>query len=174
MNFQDNFWYAVYTKPRCEKRVHEKLLQKGFESYCPLQKVRKRWTDRYKVIEEPLFKSYTFIKIKETEKPEIRLTEGVVNFVYWLGKPAVINEEDINTIKRFLKEYKSVSAEKLDFKEQQHIQITAGLLMDHKAIVKRVMKNKVVAELLTIGFRITAEVNKNDVIILENNFIINE
>jgi transcription antitermination factor NusG len=166
MNFQDNFWYAVYTKPRCEKRVHEKLLQKGFESYCPLQKVRKRWTDRYKVIEEPLFKSYTFIKIKETEKPEIRLTEGVVNFVYWLGKPAVINEEDINTIKRFLKEYKHINVEKIVIEENQKVKITGGLLMDHEAITKRVTKNKVIVELLTLGFRITAEVDKKDLMLV--------
>jgi transcription antitermination factor NusG len=166
MNFKDNLWYAVYTKPRCEKRVHEKLLQKGFESYCPLQKVRKRWTDRYKVIEEPLFKSYTFIKIKETEKPEIRLTEGVVNFVYWLGKPAVISEKEINTIKKFLKEYKHLSVEKIVIEENQRVKITGGLLMDHEAITKRVTKNKVIVELLTLGFRITAEIDKKDLMLV--------
>ena len=60
-------WYAVYTKPRWEKKVNSLLLQKGIEVYCPLNKVRRKWSDRIKTIEEPLFKSYVFVKIKDEE-----------------------------------------------------------------------------------------------------------
>ena len=73
-------WYAVYTKPRWEKKVFALLSEKGFTAYCPLHKVRKRWSDRYKVIEEPVFKSYVFINITEENQlicgAEIRRIRG--------------------------------------------------------------------------------------------------
>jgi transcription antitermination factor NusG len=157
-------WYAVYTKPRTEKKVHSLLLLKGFESYCPLSKIRKRYSDRYKVVEEPLFKSYVFVKFENAQKTEIRLTDGVVNFVYWLGKPAVIKQEEIDTIKKFLKEYDNVKVESTGFEVNQTVKITSGLLMDHTATIKKMMKHKVIAELKTIGFRLVAEIEKKDLI----------
>jgi transcription antitermination factor NusG len=59
-------WYAIYTRPRWEKKVNFLLQGKGIESYCPLNKVRRKWSDRIKTIEEPLFKSYVFVKIDES------------------------------------------------------------------------------------------------------------
>jgi transcription antitermination factor NusG len=157
-------WYVIYTKPRWEKKVHSFLLLKGYHSYCPLNKIKKKYTDRYKVVEEPLFKSYVFIKISDQEKNEVRLTNGVVNFVYWLKKPAIVAEKDIITIKKFLKEYENVKIEALDYKEGQRVKIAAGLLMDNEAKIIKVMKHKVIATLSSIGFNLTAEIDKKDLI----------
>jgi transcription antitermination factor NusG len=82
--------------------VNHLLLQKGVESYCPLNKVRRKWSDRIKIIEEPLFKSYVFVKVAESDRTGIRMTDGVINFVYWNGKPAVIRDREIHAIKLFL------------------------------------------------------------------------
>ncbi len=95
-------WYAIYTRPRWEKKVNKLLTEKGIESYCPLNKVRRKWSDRMKLIEEPLFKSYVFIKITDESRTNVRMTDGVINFVYWDGKPAVIRDKEIQTIKLFL------------------------------------------------------------------------
>ena len=64
----DACWHVLYTKPRNEKKVAERLSGAGYTVYCPLQKVRRQWSDRVKVVEEPLFKGYLFIKIEEKEK----------------------------------------------------------------------------------------------------------
>jgi transcription antitermination factor NusG len=72
-------WYALYTKPRWEKKVYKGLSQKGIESYCPLNKVKRKWSDRIKTIEEPLFKSYVFVKVAELEKTDVRFVDGVLN-----------------------------------------------------------------------------------------------
>jgi transcription antitermination factor NusG len=96
----DKKWYALYTKPRWEKKVHRVLQLKGVESYCPLNKVRKKWSDRIKVIEEPLFKSYLFVRLDEADKTKVRYVDGVLNFVYWNGKPAVVKDEEIVEIKK--------------------------------------------------------------------------
>jgi transcription antitermination factor NusG len=88
-------WYALYTKPRWEKKVDKALQQKGIEAYCPLNRVKRKWSDRIKTIEEPLFKSYVFVKVEEKDRTEVRYVDGVLNYVYWNGKPAVIKEEEI-------------------------------------------------------------------------------
>ena len=85
-------WHAVYTKPRWEKKVNALLLSKGIETYCPLNKVRKKWSDRIKLVEEPLFKSYVFVHINELDYSRVRMVNGVLNYVYWNGKPAVIRD----------------------------------------------------------------------------------
>ena len=62
-------WYALYTKPRWEKKVYRLLSERGMEAYCPLNKVKKKWSDRIKLVEEPLFKSYVFVHTEEEETP---------------------------------------------------------------------------------------------------------
>ena len=88
-------WLAVYTRPRWEKKVNQLLAEKGVERYCPLNKIRRKWSDRVKVVEEPLFKSYVFVKVNDEDRTDVRMTPGVINFVYWQGKPAVIKEKEI-------------------------------------------------------------------------------
>src|ERR1700733_7578238 len=91
-------WYAVHTRPRWEKKVAGLLAKKKLEFYCPLNKVQRQWSDRKKIVTEPLFSSYVFVHIDETEQVPVRVTDGVINFVYWLGKPAVVRNEEILAI----------------------------------------------------------------------------
>ena len=98
MSALTSHWYAIYTKPRWEKKVHSLLTEKKIESYCPLNKVRKKWSDRMKTVEEPLFKRYVFARVNEEEQTKVRMTAGVMNFVYWQGKPAIIPAKEIETI----------------------------------------------------------------------------
>ena len=76
-------WLAIYTKPRWEKKVNSLLKENGVESYCPVNKVRRKWSDRMKIVEEPLFKSHVFVKVNDTDKTKVRMTNGVLPFVYW-------------------------------------------------------------------------------------------
>ncbi|MBI3139751.1 MAG: UpxY family transcription antiterminator [Sphingobacteriales bacterium] len=128
-------WLAIYTRPRWEKKVNQLLSEKGFESYCPLNKVKRRWSDRIKIVEEPLFKSYVFVKLSEKDRMEARMTSGAVNFVYWNGKPAVIKEKEINAIKRFLDEYEYVEARPMDVKVNERVMITSGTFMGQEGKV---------------------------------------
>ncbi|MEP6750927.1 MAG: UpxY family transcription antiterminator, partial [Bacteroidota bacterium] len=95
-------WYVVYTRPRWEKKVADQLSRKKIDYYCPLNRVHRQWSDRKKIVLEPLFSAYVFVQIDETEQLQVRLTDGVINFVYWLGKPAVIKNEEIHAIREFL------------------------------------------------------------------------
>jgi transcription antitermination factor NusG len=157
-------WYAIYTRPRWEKKVNSLLLEKGIECYCPLNKVRRKWSDRIKLIEEPLFKSYVFVKIKEDDRTNVRMTNGVVNFVYWNGKPAIIREKEIDTIKRFLDEHEHVQAVKMDLKPNDRVVITAGPMMDKEGKVIEV-KNKTAKVCIdSLGYMLIAYIDKSKLI----------
>lgn len=86
-------WYALYTRAKWEKKVVALLDKKNITNYCPLNRVHKQWSDRKKVMYEPLFRSYVFVYITEKEKLTTRDTDGVLHFVMHEGKPAVIREE---------------------------------------------------------------------------------
>lgn len=96
-------WYVVYTKPKWEKKVAEKLTQIGIECYCPLITQVKQWSDRKKKVEMPLFNSYVFIQIEDADRNSVFEVAGIVRYLFWLGKPAVVRDEEINVIKNSLK-----------------------------------------------------------------------
>lgn len=153
-------WLAIYTKPRWEKKVAALLTQKGIENYCPLNKVRRKWSDRMKVVEEPLFKSYVFVRIPEEERTAVRMTDGVINFVYWDGKPAVIKDKEILVIRQFLNEHENVSLVKIDLQPGQQVRITAGPLMDLEGKVLE-LKHKVAKVLIeSLGYMLVADIEK--------------
>ena len=153
-------WLAVYTRPRCEKKVNQLLAEKGIESYCPLNKIRRKWSDRYKIIEEPLFKSYVFVKVSEDERKDVRLTNGAINFVYWDGKPAVIKEKEIAAIRRFLDEYEHVEARQVEVRVNQRVRITNGTLMDQQGTVLDVRKKTVKVAIDSLGYILIAYIDK--------------
>jgi len=156
-------WYAVYTKPRWEKKVNTFLTDKGIESYCPLNKVHKQWSDRVKLVEEPLFKSYVFVRIPAEEHADVRLVSGVLNFVYWLGKPAIIKQVEIDRIKRFLNQHENVTVESMQVKPDDMVVIRSGILMDKKAKVIRAFGNRVEVAIESLGYKLVAHVKKRDV-----------
>jgi transcription antitermination factor NusG len=161
-------WFAIYTKPRWEKKVNQLLINKGVECYCPLNKVKRKWSDRTKTIEEPLFKSYVFVKVTEEERTKVRLTNGVVNFVYWNGKPAIVREKEIQMIKLFLDEHENVQVKPMDLTVQQRILITSGTFMDRTATVLDVRKKEVKVSIDSLGYELVALIDKNKIAVLDD------
>ena len=146
-------WLAVYTKPRWEKKVDSILLRKGINSWCPLQRVEKKWSDRKKIIDEPLFRSYVFVNIAETERLTVLQTEGVLNFVHYLGKPAIIKNEEIDIIKAYLLEKETIiSIQSLQsFRENDKVVISQGIFMDNTGTVIRPGNKKIYVRLDSLG-----------------------
>lgn len=153
-------WLAVYTRPRWEKKVNQLLGEKGIERYCPLNKVRRKWSDRVKVIEEPLFKSYVFVKVNDDDRTQVRMTPGIINFVYWQGKPAVIKEKEINSIKRFLDEYENVEVQSIKLELNQRVKITSGPLMDQEGKVMQLKNKTVKVAIDSLGYVLIASIEK--------------
>lgn len=93
-------WHVLYTKPRSEKKVIERLSEWGHTVYCPLIKTVKQWSDRKKKVQLPMFPSYIFAYTDEKERSVLLQDPGVLNFIFWLGKPAIVRAEEMEAIKK--------------------------------------------------------------------------
>lgn len=155
-------WYAVYTRPRWEKKVAALLLEKGVENYCPINKVTRQWSDRKKVVLEPVFKGYVFVRLEENKKWEVKEVPGILNFVYWLGKPAQIRNEEIDVIRKFLNEFNDVQVEQKGFVVNTEVRIKQGVLMNYKGIVIEVLGNRAVVKIDTLDLQLSAHFDKKN------------
>jgi transcription antitermination factor NusG len=155
-------WYAVYTRPRWEKKVAALLLEAGIEHYCPINKVTRQWSDRKKVVLEPIFKGYVFVRLEEAKKWEVRKVPGILNFVYWLGKPAKIRDEEIITIRKFLNEFTDVQVEKKGFVVNSEVRIKQGVLMNYEGIVIEVFGNRAVVKIDSLDLQLSAHFDKKN------------
>jgi transcriptional antiterminator RfaH len=92
-------WYPVYTNPRAEKQACLALVNKGIETYLPLHRQLKQWSDRKKWVEEPFIKSYLFVRINEHEQTEVLMTKGIARFIYFSGRVASMPDRQIDELK---------------------------------------------------------------------------
>lgn len=154
-------WYAVYTKPQCEKKIASLFTKWKIENFCPLNNyVNSDVAWKSKMVCEPLFKSYVFVFISEDQIARIKKVEGVVNFLYWLGKPAVIKNEEIEVIKEFANDYQDIKIQPIKVDMNAAIQIIdePSYKMEGKfiSIKSKTMKVK----LPSIGYVLIAEIEK--------------
>jgi len=92
-------WLAVYTRSRAEKRLQELLTAKGIEAYVPLRRTIRQWSDRRKTVDEPIIRSYCFVRVTGPEYFEVLNTPGAVRYIWFEGKPAVIPDRQIDLMK---------------------------------------------------------------------------
>ena len=126
MSIDTDAWYVLYTKPRNEKKVAERLSGAGYNVYCPLQRVRRQWSDRMKIIEEPLFKGFLFIQVEDHKRDEVFSFPGTVRYLFWLRRPAVVRDSEIITLKKWLGEFEHESISIEPFQPGQKINIHSG------------------------------------------------
>jgi transcription antitermination factor NusG len=162
MSENNLYWFAVYTRPRWEKKVVKLLNEKGVENYCPLNKVVKQWSDRKKVVLEPIFKSYIFVRVTEEDKWDLKKINGILNFVYWLGKPARIRDEEIAVIKKFLNEFSDVSIEQ-DLQVNTKVRIKQGVLMNYQGSLVEISGNRVKIKIESMGLQLSAHFDKKNI-----------
>ena len=121
-------WYAVYTKPRWEKKVVELLEEKRIENYLPLQKILKQWSDRKKWVREPLFRSYVFVFIDQEEYLSTLQTSGVVKFVTFEGKAVSIPPIQIEAIRTYVETGEDLVTESVEMKVGDKVKVIRGPL----------------------------------------------
>lgn len=143
-------WFVLYTRPKNEKKVTEQLLKSGFEVYCPMVTQVKQWSDRKKKIEIPLISSYVFINIEENQRNAVFEVQGVVRYLFWLGKPAVIREEEIIELREGLRGVLS-TVEITTMKPGDSIKISRGPFQGKEGIVQQVEQHQIQLILKELG-----------------------
>ena len=144
-------WYVLYTKPRSEKKSSDRLSLEGYEVYCPLIRTLRQWSDRKKKVSVPMFPSYIFIRIDEKRRQEPLVDPGVMNYVYWLGKPAVIREEEIGAIREIESKGSDIVVQGTGFERGQYIEIPEGPFKGLNGTVDKVDNRKVLVYIEQLG-----------------------
>ena len=130
-------WYALYCRTRHEKRVEEDLRDDGFESYCPVVRTRRKWSDRMKWVDLPLFSSYVFVRVSNREYFKVLHHPAIMKFVSFGGKPSVVPERHIEAVRKALGENLNFEITSATFKAGQQVTVQAGPLMGHSGQVVR-------------------------------------
>lgn len=144
-------WYVVYTKPKWEKKVAERLNEIGLTAYCPLITKISQWSDRKKKIQVPLFNSYIFVKIDEKDRNAIFGITGAVRYLFWLGKPAIVKDKEITAIQDWLSEPDIFEVMVDKWQIGDKIMLESGPFMAQSAIVQEVKHNYYVLVLESLG-----------------------
>jgi transcriptional antiterminator RfaH len=161
-------WYTLYTKSRQEKKIKTELDILKVENYLPLVKTLKKWSDRKKWIEEPVFKSYIFIKTNGRKYFDILNIDGVSGFVKFNGEPAIISDKQMKYIKQILEADEEVEVNTENLRLWQKVRIKRGPFMGIEGLLHEIKGNKkVVIQLENIGHNLLIDVKANDIEVLE-------
>ena len=158
VQLQTKSWYVLYTKPRHEIKLAERLQSEGFTVYCPTKKTTKQWSDRKKVVEEALFPSFIFIQCQEQNRDQVFVHASAVRYLYWLRKPAIVRSEEIESIRHWMGEvnHASITVESIPIGSK--VRLGAGPLMGQlgKVLEHRGGQVTIVLEQLGIQVRVKA------------------
>lgn len=144
-------WYVVYTKPKWEKKVAERLNEIGVVAYCPLVSKTSQWSDRKKVISVPLFNSYIFVQIEEKDRNRVFEVSGTIRYLFWLGKPATVRDSEILAIKNWLSTPDTYEVTLDKWKKGDKIQLESGPFINQSATIQEVNQNHYILILESIG-----------------------
>ena len=125
------------------------------------KKRKKLWSDRWKWVEEPLFRSYCFVSLEEKDKDLVFSVPGVVRYVYHCGQPATIREKEMNLLKKWLNEYDHDSLEAGNLNVNDRIRIRSGALLDKEAKVLVSKGHYALLLLEDLGLQVKVDLRKN-------------
>ena len=141
-------WFALYTKPRAEKQVFARLTELGIEAFLPLYKTIRKWSDRKKIVELPLFPSYLFVKVNKYQYLQTLKVNGALKYITFEHKAEPIPEYQINNIRILIGATFDfeVSSEKLN--KGDEVEVIHGVLSGLKGeLVKLKKKDKVIVRI---------------------------
>ena len=151
-------WFVIYTKSRQEKKVALELEKMGITVYCPMINQIRQWSDRKKKVEVPLMSSYVFVQLKERDREAVFEVPGIVRYVYWLEKPAIVRDEEIAVMKAWLST-QTVEAKVEGLRRGDRMKVSSGVFEGKEGFVEEISKNRVLLLLPDLGMKIT--LNRN-------------
>jgi transcription antitermination factor NusG len=156
-------WHIAYTFPKAERKANKKLELMGVATFLPLHMVIRKWSDRKKKLEVPLFPNYIFINTTEHQRYEILQIKELVRYVSFDGKPAIVSETLIESLRKMLKGSVEVSDE--EFYEGMHVRVTNGLFMGAEGIlVRKNSKSRLVIQIKVLRRTVSVDISSSSII----------
>lgn len=156
-------WHVLYVNSRAEKKVADRLSLKGVEVFCPLRTEVRQWSDRKKKVEVPYFQSYVFVRFEPKQRLTVLQTPGVVGYLYWLKRPAVIREEEMNAVMQFFEIHAHQRIDSAPLSPGDKITIQEGALKDRKGVVLEQRNNKVMLQIEQLNISLQVEIANHKV-----------
>jgi len=158
-------WYAVYIKSRAEKKAEFDLQTNEIETFLPLQRKLRQWSDRKKIVEMPLIPGYLFVRVSRKEYEAVLHSKHVVNYVRFERTAAIIPDNQIDYLKLMLKQDNlRIEITHETFELGQTIEVIAGPMIGLQAKLVQIKgKDKVAIELEQIGYSALIEIRKEDI-----------
>lgn len=158
-------WYAIYTRSRSEKKLYKELLDKGVESYLPLKREMRVWSDRKKWVETPLFSSYVFVRVSEREYYEAINSSWAVRYVCFEGRAVPIPDSQIESLKLFLEDTKrDVELTSRSLKKGDHLEVTIGPLKGVRGELLQLRgQHRIVIRFISLGCCVHADISLDEV-----------
>jgi transcriptional antiterminator RfaH len=145
-------WFAIYTLPRAEKKVHAELVKKSIFVYLPLLRTLRQWSDRKKWVEEPLFRSYLFVNISRDQYFDVLNTPGVVRYITFEGKAVPVPPQQIEAVRFFLSSDEPLPENFEQYLPGKSVEVIKGPLKGlFGELIQSAGKHKVRIEITTIG-----------------------
>jgi len=162
-------WYAVYVKSRAEKKAEFDLQISGIETFLPLQRKLRQWSDRKKIVEIPLIPGYLFVRVSRKEYDAVLQSKHVVNYVRFERTAATIPDNQIDYLKLMLKQDNlGIEITHETFELGRKVEVIAGPMIGLQAKLVQIKgKDKVAIELEQIGYSALIEIRKEDIQLLE-------
>jgi transcription elongation factor/antiterminator RfaH len=153
-------WYAIYTKPRHEKKVHLKLTDKEITTFLPLITRKRQWKDRKKNVEMPLFSSYLFVDFEYKYRFDVLETDGVVKIINFNGVPAVVPDWQIESLRQMLMFPQTIQLENY-IRPGEIVEITDGPMQGIRGtVVNRKNSNRLVLTIDGINQSVSVEIDE--------------
>jgi len=162
-------WYAVYTKPQSEKKVAGLLTKKKIETFVPMVYVKTKTFMKHKFVFEPLLKSVVFVYTTQEAAALLKQTNGVINLMYWLGKPAIIATEEIDAIKEFTEGYRNIKLEPAFVNNRDEVsEVYNGSTFSIDERLYAVKNKTVKVNLPSLGYSLIAEIEEESIFVRDN------
>lgn len=145
-------WFVLYTKPRFEKKVEERLLTFGIEAYCPTRKEIRIWSDRKKKVDVPVLPSMVLVRLKEKDVNDVFNINGVIRYMFWLGKRAIVTQREVVVLKNYLEGNTTLNQEIIKFNPGDIVDIPG--FNNKTGIIDRVSNNTAWVFLESLGYKI--------------------
>jgi len=164
-------WYALYTRSRMEKKARLWLEQRGIECYLPLKRVRRQWGKQSRTTYQPLISCYIFVRVSQKERYDVLMADGVSWYISFDGKPAVIPDCQMESLKLFVEKQDSnveVTSERIS--KGDLIKVIDGPLKDACAEVVEIRgKHRLLIRFNALGCCIHVELGTNTIELVSGN-----
>jgi len=155
-------WYIAYTRPLQEKKVIARFFKKNIEHYCPMKNVKTPFSNRQKPMRVPLLTSCVFVHATPAELSRIKKISEVISLVHWLDKPVVVENSEMDMLRKFLNLHSDITIEKIPVSKNSMATVIHSPFLKEKEVAQEVMNSYIKLQWPSLGYELRASLTHQE------------